>query len=241
MPAVHGSGESGTGKRIRPCVQGDNHTMKLIYIADPMCSWCYGFGRTMDALLLEPGPAGPLHLALLMGGLRPYTTEPLGPHKADEIAGHWRHVAQASGQPFVDEAHNPMRRDGFIYDTEPASRAVVTVRSHWPKAMWRMFKGVQQAFYAEGLDVTQAANLATVAERAGIARAEFAPAFASQAMRDATAQDFAQAQAWGIRGFPALLAEQADGLQWLCQGYASAEVLRERLTSLAAMPPPTPH
>ena len=215
--------------------------MKLIYIADPMCSWCYGFGRTMDTLLQEPGPAAPLQLALLMGGLRPHTTEPLGRQQADEIAGHWRHVAQASGQPFVDEAHNPLRRAGFIYDTEPASRAVVTVRSLWPRAVWRLFKGVQQAFYAEGRDVSQPAELAAVAEQVGIPRGDFAMAFASQAMRETTARDFAQAQAWGIRGFPALLAEQADGLQWLCQGHAPAEVVQERLAALAALPDSPPH
>ena len=51
--------------------------MNLIYIADPMCSWCYGFGKTIAELLAEPGEAAPLQLALVMGGLRPFTTEPM--------------------------------------------------------------------------------------------------------------------------------------------------------------------
>ena len=51
--------------------------MKLVYVADPMCSWCYGFGRPMDALLSEPGAAAPLELAVVMGGLRPFTREPI--------------------------------------------------------------------------------------------------------------------------------------------------------------------
>ena len=24
--------------------------MKLVYVADPMCSWCYGFGKEMTEL-----------------------------------------------------------------------------------------------------------------------------------------------------------------------------------------------
>ncbi len=34
--------------------------MNLLYIADPMCSWCYGFGNALDALLAEH--AAGLHL-----------------------------------------------------------------------------------------------------------------------------------------------------------------------------------
>ena len=72
--------------------------MNLIYVADPMCSWCYGFAVSLDALLAEPGAAAPLQLAIVMGGLRPFTQEPLEPARADEIAGHWRHVAASTGQ-----------------------------------------------------------------------------------------------------------------------------------------------
>ena len=36
----------------------------LVYFADPMCSWCYGFGPELDALLIgRPG----LRVDLVMG------------------------------------------------------------------------------------------------------------------------------------------------------------------------------
>ena len=76
-------------------------TMNLIYVGDAMCSWCYGFARTLEELLNDPGEAAPLQLALVMGGLRPFTTEPMSAARADELAGHWQQVAQASGQPFT--------------------------------------------------------------------------------------------------------------------------------------------
>ncbi|MDE2297133.1 MAG: hypothetical protein KGK18_03120, partial [Burkholderiales bacterium] len=133
----------------------ENETMNLIYVGDPMCSWCYGFAKPLDELLADPQGAAPLQLALLMGGLRPFTTEPMALARADELAGHWHHVEQASGQPFTQAPHTAMHRPGFVYDTEPASRATVTVRSRWPQQVWRYFKAVQHAFYAEGRDVTE--------------------------------------------------------------------------------------
>ncbi len=211
-------------------------SMNLIYIADPMCSWCYGFGKPMDALLSEPGATAPLQLALVMGGLRPYTTESLAPERADEIFGHWRHVNEASGQPFAQAPRTALHEPGFVYDTEPASRATVTVRTLWPKLVWRYFKALQHAFYAEARNVTRPEVLADLAEELGIPRAEFAKAFASNEMREATAQDFAQSQAWGIRGFPALVAEHGGELHLVAQGYCPIDTLRGRLEALQAQP-----
>ncbi|MCR5883101.1 DsbA family protein [Rhizobacter sp. J219] len=205
--------------------------MNLIYVVDPMCSWCYGFARTMDELLAAPGEFAPLQLALVMGGLRPFTTEPITPERANELAGHWHHVAEASGQPFAQAPHTALHLPGFVYDTEPAARAVVTVRAHWPKVVWRYLKAVQHAFYAEGKNVVQPEVLADVAEALGIARADFARAFASDEMREATKGDFAITQQWGIRGFPALIAEHGDHLHLVAQGFMPVEALRERLTA----------
>jgi len=212
--------------------------MNLIYIADPMCSWCYGFGKTIDALLADPGELAPLNLALVMGGLRPYTTEPMAPGRADEIFGHWHHVHEASGQPFAQAPHTALHEPGFVYDTEPASRATVTVRTHWPQHVWRYFKAVQRAFYAEAKNVTRPEVLADLAEQLDLPRAEFALAFASEAMREATRQDFAQSQAWGIRGFPAVVAEYDGALHLVGSGYMPAEPLRERLAALTARAEP---
>jgi putative protein-disulfide isomerase len=208
--------------------------MNLIYIADPMCSWCYGFGRSIDGLTADAGAAAPLQLSLVMGGLRPFTTEPLAPGRADEIFGHWRHVHEASGLPFAAAPHTALHQPGFVYDTEPASRAVVAVRSQWPSQAWPFFKAVQHAFYAEGRNVTLSEVLADLAETLGLPRDEFALAFASDAMREQTRRDFSQALAWGIRGFPAMVAEHGDSLHLVAQGYLPAEALRERLEALAA-------
>lgn len=210
--------------------------MNLIYIGDPMCSWCYGFAKPMDELLADPRETAPLQLALVMGGLRPFTTEPLAREKADEIFGHWHHVAEASGQPFAQAPDTALHLPGFVYDTEPASRATVTVRSYWPAKVWQYFKAVQHAFYAEAKDVTRPEVLADVAEQFGISRADFAKAFASQEMRDMTAADFEQSQAWGIRGFPTVVAQHGDHLHLVGSGYMPIDTLRERIAAAS-----TPH
>jgi putative protein-disulfide isomerase len=213
--------------------------MNLIYVADPMCSWCYGFTQPMDALLADPGPARPLQLALIMGGLRPYSTQALTQDKADEIFSHWRHVHDATGQPFAPPELTALREPGFVYDTEPASRAIVTVRSLWPQHTWRYFKAVQRAFYAEGADVTRTEVLTELAMQQGLTRHYFEVAFASEKMHESTRQDFAQAREWNIRGFPAVVAEHDEQLHLVCNGHTPADALRQRLAALIAEPAST--
>ncbi len=208
--------------------------MNLIYVGDAMCSWCYGFAAPLDQLLADPQDASPLQLALVMGGLRPFTTEAITAERAKELGGHWHHVAEASGQPFASGPETAMQQPGFVYDTEPAARATVSVRSLWPKLVWRYFKAVQHAFYAEGRNVTEPGVLADIAEVMGIPRAEFAKAFASQTMRDATLQDFQQSQAWSIRGFPTLIAEHGDHLHLVGSGFMPIDALRAALNGAGA-------
>lgn len=47
----------------------------LLYIADPMCSWCWGFSPIIEKVRDHFGEALPMEL--LMGGLRPGTEEPM--------------------------------------------------------------------------------------------------------------------------------------------------------------------
>src|SRR3954462_12426370 len=93
---------------------------RLIYFADPMCSWCWCFAPVVETVQQRFGDALPIRL--MMGGLRPGTTKPLDEAGRRTIREHWEHVREASGQPFVFRFSG---RGYFIYDTDPASRAVV--------------------------------------------------------------------------------------------------------------------
>jgi putative protein-disulfide isomerase len=109
--------------------------------------------------------------------------------------------------------------EGFVYDTEPACRALVTARGLAPDCAWTLLGLIQQAFYVEGRDVTRASVLVELAETAGVPRIEFAEAFDRAEQHAATAADFTWVQDLGIAGFPTLLAERNGQLALLTNGY----------------------
>jgi putative protein-disulfide isomerase len=205
-------------------VPGDVSGRFLVYFADPMCSWCYGFGPELDALLRDRPD---LRVDLVMGGLRPYNTEKASTAFREMIAEHWAHVAKESGLPFNDAA---LAREGFVYDTEPACRAVVAVRAMETARALPYLKAVQRAFYAQGRDVTDPDVLADIAAEEGLGRALFLASHASSAAKDAVRHDFSAAQQTGVTGFPTLAVGYPDRRYFLLSsGFTRATELAERL------------
>lgn len=195
-------------------------TSRLLYVMDPMCSWCWGFAPVVEALAGQAAVAG-VPLQIVVGGLR---RDQVAVDAAARVRylGYWQAVNASTGQLFDFERGLP---EGLVYDTEPACRALVTARQLDSSSAWPLAERIQRAFYTEGADVTQASVLVQLAEEAGIARIEFAEAFDSLAMREATAADFTWVQDLGIAGFPTLLAEQNGQLALLTNGYQPLEAL----------------
>ena len=205
----------------------------LVYIADPMCSWCYGFGPELDALCAR-FPDVPVHIVL--GGLRAYNTQGMDKALAQTLSHHWEEVQRQSGQPF---SHALLERDDFIYDTEPACRAVVTVRENAGHLALPMLHAVQRAFYAQSRDVTRPEVLADAyasvcadALDSEFDATAFAAEFASESIKDTTRNDFALVQEWGIRGFPTLLIVREERPHLVAPGYMKAAGLIERTAAL---------
>lgn len=204
----------------------------LIYIADPMCSWCYGFGPELTDLL-QGLPEVPIEI--VVGGLRAYQEKALDDEQRATLQSHWQQVNDATGLPFVADLLN---REGFVYNTEPACRAIVTARTLAPQTALPVLQAIQQAFYAQGRDVTSKDVLADVAASAmtqagfAIDAAAFAQSWASEASILATHGDFELAKKWGVYGFPTLVLERNGELDLVTSGFVPMPALVEKLQAL---------
>ena len=200
--------------------------MRLLYIADPLCSWCYGFGPELSKLL-ERHPEA--QLDLLMGGLRPFNTQVMSPEFKRMLREHWRHVATASGLPFSEAI---LDRDDFVYDTEPPCRAVVTARHHDASKAYAYLKAVQLAFYRDGREVTKGDVLADIAAECGYEPDTFRMSLDSEPMREETKADFSTTQSLGVGGFPTLGIGYGSQLFLVTSGYVTDDVLEYRLAEI---------
>lgn len=195
----------------------------LIYVGDPMCSWCYGFSpelkKTVKALDDQ------VSFKMVMGGLRPYNTEQVNSMK-DFLKGHWEHVNQASGQPFD---YTVLDEGDFAYDTEPPSRAVLVVRKLKPDMELQFFEAVQRLFYVNGKNMSLTSTYSELVESMDIDVEQFKAEFESSAMKQAVRADFELAAKMGVRGFPSMVLKRGDQYYLLANGYTKADDLIKRI------------
>ncbi len=195
---------------------------KLIYIGDPMCSWCWGFSPVIQALAEQCLGRG--DVSIVVGGLHPGTTEVQDQERKDFLRHHWKEVNQYSGQPF---SFGLLDRDDFTYDTEPACRAVVIVKEiRGDIEALHFFSKLQHAFYVKNDDITQQDILTKIAEDSGIDCGIFSKRLLSEEMKRATIADFDFSRRLGATGFPTVLVKDENGYAYLTNGYQPHEVLQ---------------
>lgn len=193
---------------------------EIIYVGDPMCSWCYGFTSVIQSLRAKF--ADRARFRLVMGGLRPD-----GTHVADQrytafLRGHWTEIQECTGQPFSLAI---LDRTGWIYDTEKACRAVVAMRMLRSGSEWDYFAAAQKGFYHHNHDPNDPMSFARIAERFSVDPDEFLLAYHGAAAATGTQDDFGWARDMGVNSFPTVLVHDARGFAALTIGYRPIEVL----------------
>lgn len=191
----------------------------LIYFADPMCSWCWGFSPVIEAIVALKGERLPIRL--VMGGLRPGTAEAMTAKARGDVRDHWRHVTEASGQPF---GASPIDREGFVYDTDPAARAVVLARRRGAAMGLAYLRAAHRAFYLKGRDVVDPEVLADLAGELGLEKATFRVELADEDLKRETWRDYAISQGAGVTGFPTLIVGPNPDATWamIARGFQPA-------------------
>ena len=189
----------------------------LVYVGDPMCSWCYGIAPELAKVLDHYGDK--LEVELVLGGLRPYNKETILSLK-EFLTHHWEDVSKASGQEFNYEILN---RGDLSYDTEPPSRATIVVREMDASKEFMFFKKCQTAFYLENKNMHLAESYHGILNDLGLDITTFEKHFNSDEMKSSVKADFIKAGQMGVRGFPTLLVKKGERYIQITNGFAKTE------------------
>lgn len=155
-----------------------------------------------------------------MGGLQADESNVLSASSRKEIFHHWQQVKEKTGQQFLfDNALG----DGFIYNTEPACRAVITVGLLQPTKNFAYFTAIQTAFYTKTQDVTDTNCLQQLAVECGIDTEEFKSLFLDEKQHESTKKSFQFTKKAGVQGFPTLILNMQEQLHVITRGYQNYE------------------
>jgi putative protein-disulfide isomerase len=188
----------------------------LLYFADPMCSWCWGFSPVIHRIR----DSVDVPIQMFMGGLNPGNRASMTAEDKDTLREHWQQVQQMTGRDF-DFAF--FEREGFVYDTEPACRAVIACFQLSDEQALSFMSYLQQAFYTSNRDITDASVLASLAAEFGLDATRFNRLMADPETVKITNLCFRYARHLKISGFPTLIGQSAGAHTVLTRGFQSVE------------------
>lgn len=198
----------------------------VVFVGDPMCSWCYGFGPELDAL--RAAHVDTAEFRLMVGGLRRDRAR-IDARMRSYLRDAWTQVGRRTGREFRFD----ILETELVYDTEPACRAVVAARLLADEdAAFSYFDAAQRAFYRENRSPQSTDTWVDLAVDQGLDADRFLSAFESDAMKKATINDFAESRELGITGYPAVMASCGKNRRYLTLGFVEAPTLLDRLDQL---------
>ncbi len=193
----------------------------LIYVHDPMCSWCYAFEPVRRSLF--DALAGRVPIRRLLGGLAPDADEPMPESMRDLLQQTWRRIEQVV--PGTRFNFDFWRQCQPRRSTYPSNRAVIAARAQGEAWDTAMTARIQRAYYLEARNPSDTATLIELARDIGLDAERFsgdlvAPATQAQLMREID-----RARMLGIHGFPALAVVGDAGLRHIGLNYTDSEAL----------------
>lgn len=170
----------------------------LYYIHDPMCSWCWGYRPTWDAL--QQALPGDVQQVNVVGGLAPDSDEAMPLEQQKLIAGHWQRIAEELGTKFnFDFWTNCAPRRS----TYPACRAVLAAAAQGAEEA--MINAIQHAYYLRAMNPSDASTLIALARSSAKRWVSSPISFASDGIQRELERHFALRRSIDVYSFPSLV------------------------------------
>ena len=190
---------------------------ELLYVVDPMCSWCWGFGESIAQVRAEL-PDVPWRL--VMGGLAPDSDDPMDVETAKYVQQAWRAVTAQTGAQFN---HDFWTQCSPRRSTYPSCRAVILAGQEG-KAQ-EMLSAIQQAYYSEARNPSDLETLTALAEEIGMNPKSFRTALEDPKTQALLEEDFSLRRSMKVTNFPSVGLRDGKESRLIISGWCDAKTL----------------
>ncbi len=198
----------------------DQYEGSLLFITDPICSWCWGM--LPEIFLLREAFQERLDVQLKLAGLQMGSQKNLDDQQTKQLIELWQRVAETTGQMFTFALPAD---SNFIYHSELACRALHIAKLVSGEEPWDLFHKVQEAFYVHSRNITNRDELYNLIQDTGIDQKTFNEMIQADRIVKATRKEFGWCRAKGTGALPTLLLDIGKGPRLISGGYATAEYL----------------
>ena len=207
--------------------------MKIIYVYDALCGWCYGFSPVIEQFYRKHRDT--IDFEVVSGGM--INGSRIGPigEVAPYIRQAYREVEAKTEVTFGQDFLHQVLEDGHtIFSSVPLAIALSVFKSHQARTAVLFAVALQKAIYYNGMAPEDLVAYASLAEAFGIDGKTFTEQMSQPKFQAKAEEDFQKTQQLGVRGFPTVFAETDGTYHRLASGYTSLPDLENRFSTLLA-------
>ncbi|KAF1297369.1 thioredoxin [Enterococcus sp. JM4C] len=181
--------------------------MKIEFFHDVICSFCFPMSYRMHEVKAELPEIEIIHRSFALGWEPADFEAMFGSRKAvkPEVLNHWAHANQN------DTLHRfnieGMRQTDFDFPTSKnallAAKAALLIGTQ--ETYWEVFDKLQEGLFVRNLNIEDIQVLEELVQEASVDFTEWKQSFKSPENLAAVKNDFALAEAYGLKGVPALI------------------------------------
>ncbi len=179
----------------------------LIYVHDPMCSWCWGFEPVRKALFNSL--PNNLDVQILLGGLAPDSDQPMPLAMQLMLQQIWKKIQKTILNTEFNfdfwQKCQPRR------STYPSNRAVISARKQGKNFEAMMILRIQQAYYLEAKNPSNNETLTALSKDIGLDSLKFKKDLTSVEVHNELISEIKQCRQLGMNSFPSLVM-QVNGM-----------------------------
>ncbi|MCP4009308.1 MAG: DsbA family protein [Proteobacteria bacterium] len=204
----------------------------LYYSHDPMCSFCWAFRPVWARVRSSLAKSKPeLTIINVMGGLAPDSDEPMPEEVRSKVRAAWQYIEQ--NIPGIQFNYDFWSQQKPRRSTYPACRAVIATKILDARLNYeleeQMILAIQQAYYLNAQNPSNAGTLISCAESIGLDKIAFTKTLHSTECHQAFEQDRALSQSLGISSFPGLVIARGNSRFNIPVDYNNASRVLDRL------------
>jgi putative protein-disulfide isomerase len=202
--------------------------MKLYFILDPMCSWCWGFRSAFERL--RPALPEQVQIQYVMGGLAQDSDEPMPKKTRDYVQSQWKLVSNDTGAEFnwdFWQRCEPRR------STYPACRAVIATGLQNEDARAKMIYAIQRAYYLDAKNPSDLDTLIECATEIGLDTQKFTEDMQSAQTDQLLKDELDLRRQLGVTGFPSLRLEVNGLMHDIDIDYRNPASMLQQINKLA--------
>jgi putative protein-disulfide isomerase len=204
--------------------------MELIYVMDPHCGWCFGFGKVILELFETYKNNPSVSFDIKPGGLfSPKIEIPL--NFADSKRPIAQRIEKLSAVKFSEKYFTHILGEGSVLDSEPPARAILCVRELNKELLVPFTEKLLEKEFIYGENNSLEKTIFSVVKELNIDEAKFRDLYHSNEMKQNVLIEFQEARSM-VSGYPVLLLRQNNQITKLASGYAPTERLVKKIDSV---------